>query len=439
VAEPLSIERSANRPAAASFCNDPSRGRVLRFDLVVIGGGLSGAALVRRLAARGSAERPLSICVLDARGLFGRGVAYSLDAPAGALLIEPIATSTPREFQAWLQRLAERPARAGGFAGWIDQHHAALVAGEFANLHCPRALFGLFSEQLWQATLEKSTVDVCCLARQAVDLTMSGSDYSILLDDGRRIEAPLTTLAVGAIPRVDFATPSARYIADPYERPFGHIEAQIRSAQGREVEIAIIGGNASALEMIHLLATVASGDKRIGITCVSTSGGLLPGGIDSSTRARKITPEFPSAPEYLASAEQAVRAGSLRTMKGSAERPRIDGDQLCIPIGDGRSINADMVIDCRGAGRLGSTSSKLLQSICDRGVAVARSGGKGFATSGSSFQARPGLFTIGPILNGDGPGTYVESILTVDESARGAAAEMAPLLETLPGYGVVTA
>lgn len=439
MAEPLSIERSADRPTVASFCNDPSRGSALRFDLVVIGGGLSGAALVRRLAARENTERPLSICVLDARGLFGRGVAYSPDAPAGALLIEPVATSTPHEFQVWLQRLAERPARAGVFAGWINQHHAALVAGEFADLHCPRGLFGLFSEQLWQATLEKSTVEVCCLARQAVDLTMSGPDYSILLDDGRRIEAPLTVLAVGAIPRVDFATPSARYIADPYDRPFGHIEAQIRSTQGREVEIAIIGGNASALEMIHLLANVKSGGKRIGVTCVSTSGGLLPGGIDSNTRARKITPEFPSAPEYLASAEQAVQAGSLRTMKGSAERPRIDGDRLSIPIGEGRCISADMVIDCRGAGRLGSTSSRLLQNICDRGVAVARSGDRGFATGEDSYQARPGLFTIGPILNGDRPGAYVESILTVDEAARGAAAEMAPLLETLPGRGVVTA
>lgn len=104
--------------------------------IAVIGGGYSGAILIRHLI-EASGGRALAIDVFEPRGALGHGVAYSVSAP-NLLLNVPTNRMLP---------FLDRPGLYHDFAlgpgGW-----PADIAEPDGGIYTTRALFGAFAETL---------------------------------------------------------------------------------------------------------------------------------------------------------------------------------------------------------------------------------------------------------------------------------------------------
>jgi uncharacterized NAD(P)/FAD-binding protein YdhS len=402
-------------------------------DIVIIGGGLSGSQTVCALLegfSRRPPRRRVRIGVVDEHAQFGRGYAYGDRSPDEALLIETVAASTPTSFQQWLVARAETGSRA---TAWEFRNRAGIIAGAFDKLYCPRRLFGDYQEDKFRSLISEAdgaglaTVDL--IAGRAVDLEqLEDRSFAVSLGDKRVLRAPSVVLAIGAIPRPRTIKLSDEhgYIEDPYSDGYRGVRAALLETY---IHLVIVGSNASAIELIHLVETNRQFAKNVThITTVSREGYLLPGTISSEAVMPDVSGAiFPSASSYIDSARGAVRSGRLKTLKGTVCDIRRHPRGLQVELESASSLLiAQVVVNCAGAGRMHSHSSPLLRAVQRRGYGAANAIGRGFAMIAGSqtIAGLNGVHVVGPLLNGDGPGTYVESILTVYESARRAAVEV---------------
>lgn len=216
-------------------------------DVVVIGGGFSGAMTAAHLAARG-----VETTVIEP-GVLGRGVAYAAT-PYPLLLNVPTAGMTalpgePQHFERWLDRRVE-----AGLA-----RPPATPAGTFA----PRALYGDYLEDT-VAEIAGGRLDV--IRGKAAALTPRDGGFAIRCADGREVPARRIVLALGNLPArtpeaIDPAAPG--YLGEPYGR-LGDI--------GLDDPVAILGSGLTALDVMAGLR--ARGHRGL-ITCVSRRG-LVP-------------------------------------------------------------------------------------------------------------------------------------------------------------------
>jgi uncharacterized NAD(P)/FAD-binding protein YdhS len=177
--------------------------------------------------------------------------------------------------------------------------------------------------------------------------------------------------------------------------------------------------------------------RIVSVTTLSGSG-MLPGGLSGagdapvSEYARLRT----SAAEYLLTARTLRDAGRLAILAARLETVRVHAGALRLEAGrsiDGAGVvvDADLVINCSGAGRLPSTPSRLLRNLA-RKLALRREG-RGFATREDHSSCDwPGMHVAGPLLNGGSAASDVESISAVFRVGRELGAALAAQLAAQP-------
>lgn len=216
--------------------------------IAIIGGGLSGAAMLLALLRRGSAA-PLSVTVFEPRGIIGAGLAYGEAAPWHLLNVPARRASLvgddPDHWWIWARQNAAR-------LGWPD----CVDAGPDSYL--PRRLFGQYVTDLVAGTIRQQPERIrVSLSRSPVHTILSNREggYALLTGDGRFHDADQVVLASGAV-----STPTQlpglelldrdRCVDDPWDL---HRLDQIR----KDVAILIIG---SALTMADTVLSL----RRLG-------------------------------------------------------------------------------------------------------------------------------------------------------------------------------
>jgi uncharacterized NAD(P)/FAD-binding protein YdhS len=171
-------------------------------DILIVGGGLSGAMLAAQLMRRPGRCRVL---VIEPRAELGRGVAYSavelghtLNGNAARVSLDP---DNADDFTQWLTEYIE----AGG---WPESDQQHVPVGE---LFPPRGIFGLYARQRLAdaqalGALNGSTVEH--VQAEVVDLQTDADAVRLTLSDGRSLQGAFAVLATGVFPAA--RTPQTR-------------------------------------------------------------------------------------------------------------------------------------------------------------------------------------------------------------------------------------
>jgi uncharacterized NAD(P)/FAD-binding protein YdhS len=163
-------------------------------DILIIGGGLSGAMLAAQLLRLPGKRRVL---VIEPRAELGRGEAYSavelghtLNGNAARMSVDP---DNADDLTQWLTDFIA----AGGWPESDEQHVP------ISELFPPRGIFGLYVQQrLAEAqvlgALSGSTVEH--VRAEVVDLQTGAQSVRLTLSDGQRLQGAFAVLATGMFP-----------------------------------------------------------------------------------------------------------------------------------------------------------------------------------------------------------------------------------------------
>ena len=232
------------------------------FDVLIIGGGYSGAALAVRLSRE--AGRSLSVGVIEPRKDVGRGVAYSalhpdhrLNGPDAVHIVLP---DRPSDFPDWLKHNGLLETDAEGRAG---------TGAFFAR----RTDFGRYMAELFSShqAVNESRTNLIHICARAIALQSGPASSTVTLKDGRRLRARLAVLTTSnerpAVPEPfqGYGQWHSSFLPDPWD-------TDCLAALAPDTPLLILGTGLTAADVITAL--VAQGHTGP-IDAVSRSG-LLP-------------------------------------------------------------------------------------------------------------------------------------------------------------------
>lgn len=150
-----------------------------RYDVVIVGGGFSGAVLAAHLLRR--APGGISVAVVERSPLRARGIAYStrveahlLNVPAG--------------------KMSAFPDESEHFLRWAQKHYDADVE---ARSFVPRRVYGEYIDATLRDAQRSSNGRVDWIQDEAVAVTHKGAEAELSLADGSRLSAERVVLALG--------------------------------------------------------------------------------------------------------------------------------------------------------------------------------------------------------------------------------------------------
>ncbi len=221
-----------------------------RFDVAILGGGFSGAALAYHLARRALTGH--AIALVDPSPATGLGRAY--DEPTGLLLLNVPAA-----------RMSIDPAVSLDFAGWWARERGLpveAIAAEFA----PRRDYGRYVAARHAEAVAATRAEVVRTVARAEDVEPVATGFRIALDDGATLEARKVVLALGHGPPMLPAGLDRAALADRLVDPLA--PGAIDSVQDG-ADVLVIGTGLTAVDALTLLD--ARG-HRGRITCLSRHG-----------------------------------------------------------------------------------------------------------------------------------------------------------------------
>jgi len=256
--------------------------------IVIVGGGFSGAMAASRLAERGVAST-----LIDAGGNFGLGVAYSTPFDGHLLNVRS-------------NRMSAVEGRPDDFVDWLGRNHPDRADPEgFA----PRRLYGLYVQDRLVRVEATHPGRITRVRGRAGAI----EGTTVVLDDGRRISGRAMVLATGNPAPRTASDKGARVISDPWA-------AGVLDGIGAEDRVAIIG---TGLTMVDMAVWLKARGWRGPLFALSRRG-LGP-------RAHADQPESPAAVDAdlmqgpasrrLAAARRATRDGDWRPLMEGL-RPR---------------------------------------------------------------------------------------------------------------------
>ena len=232
------------------------------FRVAIVGAGFTGTMLAVQLLRH--VTRPLEITLIDNRGSFGRGLAYSARNPRHVLNVRVANMSAfdddPQHFIKWL---------------WANDTIYGESPGVPPSGHAfvSRATYGAYIEDvLREATRGAgSRAKVIQTVSEVLGAAAGTQGTRLALSDGRAVNADRVILCVGNFPpaprsRIDGPlAESNRYIADPWdEEAIDHV--------GPDDRVLVIG---SGLTMVDMVIDLVARGHRGTIRAVSRHG-LLP-------------------------------------------------------------------------------------------------------------------------------------------------------------------
>jgi uncharacterized NAD(P)/FAD-binding protein YdhS len=242
-------------------------------DVVAIGSGLSTTYTTIRLLEALTADpldRVVRITTIERAGEFHAGIPYGQRSGTNALLITSLKDFIPsperERFVEWLNAnrdwMFDEFRRNGGAltADWLTRHETEIATGDWHDLYVPRYLFGLFLRDrinlLTAAATEAGLLEMNYVIGEAADIQKTDVGFTVLLADGRIIQAKVAVLGVGMpAPQrqlTEQGLAEAGLIDDPYDPDIrvsiDRIAARLAGTKGASV--LLVGANASTMEML---------------------------------------------------------------------------------------------------------------------------------------------------------------------------------------------
>nr|WP_246329326.1 FAD/NAD(P)-binding protein [Chthonobacter rhizosphaerae] len=328
-------------------------------DVAVIGSGVAGCctvlSLFDRLRRSPRWDRPVDVVVVERDDQAWTGLPYGRRSSPNALIITTAAEFLPAEladrFAAWFVR--ERPrwtadlAEAGGECAraWQDRNADAIASGRFAEAYIPRRLFGAFLQAEMADAIEAARRDglatVTVLHGEATDLRRAGQGFVVSV---ARSDSPVADLAAGSVV-LAVGSPPGRSILPPgvspgpgsgliddayapsFDATLSAVRERLLSASPDGRNLLIVGANASALELVYVLAH----DRRLSDAArsvvVLSPGGQFPHRISGGPEIDLPTPAM--------DALLAAGGGTALDVMTAAERDVDAALQAGLTVGDG--------------------------------------------------------------------------------------------------------
>lgn len=196
--------------------------------IAIIGSGFSGTLVAINLLIQST--RPITISLVDTRGAFGPGLAYSPPSDTFKLNVKA-------------QAMGALPSDPEGFFRWLKKKRPATSPDDFA----PRSLYGEYLSELLELTIKAHPHhSVNRIAGEATDISISSASrgLSITLHSGATIQADHCVLAVGNLLKSEFAGCSE---ASVLRAPFDAASyADLPLAQN----LCVIGSSLTAVDVI---------------------------------------------------------------------------------------------------------------------------------------------------------------------------------------------
>ena len=274
-----------------------------RYNIVFIGSGISTSfSLLSFLDQIKDADitRELKIIILDKWDEFNKGLPYGDRSGASVLLITSLRNFLPEPeltpFIKWLnqhkEELLTEFMESGGelSRNWIENHRLEIEQNQWEELFIPRFFFGHYIDQKVSRRIEETKkirpLSVEFRQAKAVDLHKNDEFWTVELKGGGVLETEKVVLSVGSLP-MRYLWKESRVVKDDellfindiytksLQRTLYDIEKFLDKKQDQKVNVAIIGANASALEMLYKLNDVDRISARVEkFTFVSTYGVL---------------------------------------------------------------------------------------------------------------------------------------------------------------------
>jgi uncharacterized NAD(P)/FAD-binding protein YdhS len=230
--------------------------------IAIVGAGFTGTMLAVQLLRH--VERPIEISLIDRRGAFGRGLAYSARNPRHVLNVRVANMSAfdeePQHFIKWL---------------WANDTVYGEAPGVPPSGHAfvSRATYGAYIEDVLRTATRDAgaRANVVQIVAEVLGEAAGSNGCRLALSDGRSITVDRTVLCVGNFPP---ATPrtvgaqlaeSIRYIADPWDE-------EAIDQIGESDRVLVIG---TRLTMVDMVIDLVARGHRGTIRAVSRHG-LLP-------------------------------------------------------------------------------------------------------------------------------------------------------------------
>lgn len=417
-------------------------GSTFDFSHCIIGCGLSGSrvlsALITQIQELKLPTHNIRIALIEKSDNFGVGVPYGDRAEKDFLLVEEIFLRCP-EFAAWLalntskiERYVQSNSENEHLQAWYQHYQADIKAQRFEQVYFPRAFFGLFARELFDQALNLARelgIHIECIQQEALSLLQHEHSYQIELADKRKLLTNHVLLSIGSIPRPALAehVDNANYFCDQRDcghLPLAQLAQQIKTCHqdtGRVVNIAVIGSSASSIETLYFLMTR---DIAPSHAVVVSRSGVLPRalGMESSEGLPDFAVGRPCADTYADFVARGFEQGVIRIMKAEVESIRTRNSQFELQFLASNeqlspTLSADIVVDCRGSGSLGNTTSRLLSQLKD--TLPINDTWCGFELDeNKSVIGHPQVFVLGPLNNLRDPATHVESIVGVFRESK---------------------
>lgn len=284
------------------------------YDLVIIGGGVSGSLTLiylleelqrRAMDVGGFGWTPASFRAawVDRVGDFGAGLPYGHAAHPKFLLNNDVASMNVGAFHAWLpqnranwmRRLEQEPDPT--VQSWLERHTDGLRAAAaspdlYLSMYLPRFVFGMFLSNWLAESLDRARrlgVTIDLIADEAIAVGRAAGGLNLGLRHSQRLPTHNLLLGLGSLapdpePELEGV---CGYVHD-WRMPDGGASfrdmVRARSiAKNERCDAVIIGSHAAAMESLYTIAHDAILARLLQNVCVVSPSGALPHAISPRT------------------------------------------------------------------------------------------------------------------------------------------------------------
>ena len=202
----------------------------MRTSVAIIGAGFSGTLTAIHLSRRCSSDHPIDIYLIDPRGSFGPGLAYSPPSDRFKLNVQAKA-------------MGAFPDDVESFYRWMKERHPNTSPNDFA----PRRLYGEYLTDLLAEETRRSTGAVIHQrAEEVIEITRVSTrgEWELTFKSGSRLVVDACVLALGNLMRSPPQPPGSPPVA---RQPFDPASYENISARNR---VVILGSGLTAVDVI---------------------------------------------------------------------------------------------------------------------------------------------------------------------------------------------
>ncbi|WP_405398000.1 FAD/NAD(P)-binding protein [Maribacter sp. Asnod2-G09] len=256
----------------------------------------------------------IEIFIIDKSNDFFKGMPYGNRSGKSVLLIqdlknfitEPHRTHFKNWLDANLNQLVEEFIENGGMYAtkWAEINSPLFKKGEWDDLYIPRFFFGKYINQEVLGRIDKlegeKKLKITYIQKETSNITKKADNFQINFIDNTFISSNKIVLSIGSLPYKKLFNGEIKnhnnslYIKEPYglgmEKNMEQISSFInrRKSKKLKTKIAVLGANASGLEMIYKICDKLNIDEYDTSFKTLSSHGVMPDGTFDSIKAKQF-------------------------------------------------------------------------------------------------------------------------------------------------------